>query len=667
VDRGFGFINSEDVAGNIFFHVTNIVGSNNSILIGLINEQVQKDGNLIQNIPVTFMLEQIGGKAKAYNVKLSDTFTSFIEIGAILQNINPNSANFEEKILNILSFELLCNIQKEKGISRLLLEKFVRDQGIFEYLLYISNEWLNILPIFNEKRPRIFSNQEISLLTSFSHHISDTIKLSPKSEISVISEIPAIIQPIIKPDSPLKFFRDFEDINLIFISNETKYSDLISFNRLYPSNGINDMRIFVFLENPINNFTQPSNKNRIFLYQNSIIKSIMNMHKEQPVVIGQLLRDSTSQIELLSEKFIQPYDTSTSYKEHLFIGRSQERKKILADKTSNFVVYGGRRIGKTWFLQDLCTQCKKQTDYSADYYPFYVSLQTAWNIESAVDLIVERINYEISVKSEAKNPLTKLGNILINTHKTTKKTILLCLDELDLFFKSPEHMLFFERLRQLQSTYPMAFKYVFAGFKELIHVFYEKAVQNPFFHWIGNNQIPLGCLSESELKDLVILLKWVGLEFDERIILQKIYDITSGHPFYTQNLCSKIVETRIKSNSYLLNAQHIDKLATLEFTKEIFNTFEGNLTNLQKVIGKLFTKQSNAINEKEILILLKDNFGIDLSPKFLQEQLEVLQACSVISWGESGYFPIAKWINEEFFKRYDDDELVYIYMEHPNE
>ena len=260
-----------------------------------------------------------------------------------------------------------------------------------------------------------------------------------------------------------------------------------------------------------------------------------------------------------------------------------------------------------------------------------------------------------------------MANSIKKIHKESGKTVLLALDELDDLLGKDDSDELFGKLRGLQQTYPGTCKFVFAGFKNLIHAFSDVATNNPFANWIGRNHFPLGCLNEQDLESLIVRpLKWAGYDFNENQIVRIIYDLTSGHPYYTQSLCYAIVNTRFSENPLHLTAEKLETLASNDFFLDVFDIFLLNLSNLQLLIGKVFSTEtgepSKPFSEAEIIKALKNKFGFDFSHRQIREEMKILQACSVFSKSASGYYPVMQRINQEFFQRQVDEDLAIQYF-----
>jgi hypothetical protein len=362
---------------------------------------------------------------------------------------------------------------------------------------------------------------------------------------------------------------------------------------------------------------------------------------------------------------LQPYQVGSEYDPIIFSGRAGEREKILEDSGGNFAIYGGRKIGKTWFLKDICSWCRKREPYTSQYLPFYVSLQSAQSPSDAAALIIEAMEENTAqVLTEASNPLTGLINTIRKVNKESGKTVLLALDELDDILRKDVSGELFGRLRGLQQTYPGVCKFIFAGFKELIYAFSDVATNNPFAHWIGKNHFPLGCLGEDDLQSLIVTpLRWVGYEFESKSTVKAIFELTSGHPYYTQSFCHTIVNTRFEKEPLQLNDQKIAKLASEEFFTEIFDIFLANLSALQLLIGKVFSERELPFSEQDIVDGLKTKFGFEFTQGQIRNEMKILQACSVFTKSSSGYLPVMQTINQEFFRLQSDDDLAYNYLD----
>ena len=131
----------------------------------------------------------------------------------------------------------------------------------------------------------------------------------------------------------------------------------------------------------------------------------------------------------------------------MFFGRSREIETILASESTDFVVLGSRRIGKSSLLRFL----EKATAVSEERLPIYIDCS---RIENYHDLSV-RIAEHINIRRARRIQLSTLGQMVRASFSVRKVRYMLLLDEIDklvLLATRSNDWAFFEALRELSNT-----------------------------------------------------------------------------------------------------------------------------------------------------------------------------------------------------------------------
>lgn len=651
-ERGFGFIQSEAFQEPLWFHYTFIDGEDANELYEALNTRAD-----LQTIKVSFETSQQdlrGPQARAIH-RLSD----FPELEELLKFSNPKDRELIDKFSELATIPALLHVEQSSSLTRYVVSKIVRSAKSWEDLTKLARQWAEALSIF--EIPAKFQHENYRLLIDLIQSVTNALRFEVRQDPELLPLVPAVVQPLAKPLSPLRCFRECDEVSLVVLQSAAMVTHMLKTSPSFVGSTKLHIKLLILLDSDdaSTDFVQKAGGTDIIIIRpETIIRLILSSDEDYPVLLGRRLRAT------LPLHRLQPYEVGREYSESVFAGRALERRRILDNPESNHAVYGGRKIGKTWFLKDIVHWCEKEP-YSSMYQPFYVSLQSAESVEDAVSMIQDKITDQLDISSSlARDTVFGMSNILRKAHKLTGKTVLLALDEIDDVLKSAHYYVLFARLRQLQQTYPGAFKYIFAGFKELIHAFSDVASNNPFANWIGKNHFPLGCLTEADLQSLIVTpLRCVGLDFKSAEIVQAIFALTSGHPYYTQSLCHSLVSARLGQNSSNLSAQHIERLATEEFLDEVFDIFVANLSPLQMLIGKVFAEREGVFSDDDIIQALHDRFGLEITKRDLREEMKILQACSVFARQEGGYHPVLQRINHEFFSRQDDISLALLHLE----
>ncbi len=654
-DRGFGFIQSPSYKEDIYFHFTFIEGGEDNYLYTILNQQSET------NTPVTFLVKLNQGRLQAMNIRLLEAGiedSPTYPINTFLHSMDSLQTNAQDEFWKLITLSNLQYIENDPDLRKLAIMRITKSTKYWEKLIDFSER---LVSVTRELSNRTRNDQTQNIFEDFINSVASILNLQILSSIEMISSFSALQVKLVMPLSPIRWFRQAEEVSLLVFLNSRLLRQSLLKDPSFATSTNKSNKLIIILDETEERLSDPltySNLQVAIVKQIEIIRAISNPLSDASVILGRILRS------FLPIHLMQPFEVGAEYNRSLFSGRKIYRDQVLDNINSNWAVYGGRKIGKSWFLKDICFHCRNSR-YSQIYDALYISVQGCECIEDAIDRISEKIQASYHFPhSESKDPFKRLLYYLSKAHKTNEKILLLAIDEIDDVLNMNGCREFLGNLRGYWQNNPNTIKFVFAGFKELMSKFYEEANNFPLANWFGKNHFALSCLDQSELRELIIEpLKWVGLEFDENNIAKKIFELTSGHPYYTQSLGQSIVDNRLKMNLNIFTENLVDKLATTDFFSEVFDIFEGNLTNIQKLIGKVCSLEEKVFSEIEIQNLLREEFGIDINNKQLREELRVLVACSVFIRSDLGYSPLMVRLNKDYFATKDDTALAISFLE----
>ncbi len=651
--RGFGFIESPSYPGTeIFFHCKQIINYLNSELYQTLNQSTVEI--IDPPIEVFLNVEKTTRGFEANSIQLADlerTQESYIKIKQFLQTANFLESSTEDSFAKYVSLKVIAKFGGDLSLKTFATDKVVNSAQKWEELVSIAEEWDSARSSLH--KARIISNRDV--IIRFSDHLLRQLGFEPLAGpdgYELDASIPMFTQKVKPIKTPFATLERVSSWSFIFLSDTAALADVLHMRPRLIKYDFSELKILILLDD---NETIKTDKYSVAkLPQTEILRLLLKTNKDIDTTqqVGGVLR------AVLPKTSLQPYDAGVAYSEKMFSGRVQERERILASPTANFAVYGGRRIGKTWFLQDLVWKCK-EPPYDGLYLPLYVSMQPAYTSQDAVRLIQEAIGFRFGIeKHEGTYTFSLLRNRFLKLYQDHNKTILLALDEIDRLVRAGQNgMEFFEELRSFQNTYPEAIKFVFAGFKDLMKSFTRLRDNDALGNWVRENHFSLGCLSQEDLQDLVARLRWVGANFNLEDMLNKVYDLTSGHPYYSHTLCEAISNAVVDQNIKSLHPSDVDKYVTDQFFKKVFETFRKNLNSLQKLIGKIFVDSQDGILEEDIYRELKLR-EIDISESQLNDEMNILVACSVFSTQGKKYMPVMYSINKSFFGTLSEEDLI---------
>ncbi|MCC7469943.1 MAG: tetratricopeptide repeat protein, partial [Bacteroidetes bacterium] len=327
-----------------------------------------------------------------------------------------------------------------------------------------------------------------------------------------------------------------------------------------------------------------------------------------------------------------------------FIGRADilhETKRTLSDPNQNAItLFGQRRIGKTSILQYLTKNLSQQGNFRAVF--FDLEDRAAKPLGKVVEELANTIANSLKLPKPklGKNPeiffQTKwLPDVLDNLQSKTENedmtySLVLLFDEFDVLADPQAGQAvrdFFPYLRDLLSMDRRRLKFIFTLGRNLGDL---SQVASSLFKGIPNKRVSL--LSKEEAFDLVRFSeKQNDLAWDDAAV-QKIWELTNGHPFLTQALCWEIWQRKYDSSPKTIarvESTDVDTAIdpTLEKSRNALDWLWQGLGPAEKVVAaalaqidkKVVTQEDieNILNESGVVIIIRELS--EEAPKRLEE------------------------------------------------
>ncbi len=247
--------------------------------------------------------------------------------------------------------------------------------------------------------------------------------------------------------------------------------------------------------------------------------------------------------------------------DNMFFGREQEIQEICDNvAATNYVLIGGRRIGKTSILQHLLRVRLPATGF----YPLYYDCSY---VHTEAELLQALVTDPIWFPKSPVPPPSTLGEVL--RALPYKLNIVILLDEVDNLIKSEQ-----------QSDYPIfnvlrAFsndnrcRFVLCGERKLQSELTNS--NSPFFNFA--TEMLIGRLERHSVKELVTQpMKQLGVVFDDQeAIVQRIWEFTSGQPSLVQSLCLQLLLHINQPGNRRIILQDVETIVTdLNFLRNEF-------------------------------------------------------------------------------------------------
>ncbi|TWI76469.1 uncharacterized protein DUF3893 [Bradyrhizobium huanghuaihaiense] len=240
----------------------------------------------------------------------------------------------------------------------------------------------------------------------------------------------------------------------------------------------------------------------------------------------------------------QAYSSADPYKDHgksavpaeMFKGRSWERSAIV-DPFGSYVVFGGRRLGKTALLQQIHATQPSNAIFA------YVDLDLVSDASDAFEQFSKTIGTGV-FKTPARSGEEFAAAVGGWLDADDRRRLLLLIDEADRFVRKEAETEFVcvQTLLKLMADTKNRFKFVLAG---LHNVSRMVRVENSPLVQISNNPLQIGPLLNRDVDDAEFLVRGplaaMGFEFDKREDVWRILTFTNYYPVLIQVFCKELL------------------------------------------------------------------------------------------------------------------------------
>ncbi|MBN1877731.1 MAG: tetratricopeptide repeat protein [Anaerolineae bacterium] len=331
-----------------------------------------------------------------------------------------------------------------------------------------------------------------------------------------------------------------------------------------------------------------------------------------------------------------------------FIGRTEVLREVLRvlrhPQDNAIVLYGQRRIGKTSILQYLETWLPEQ----GPYYPVKFNLQNKGNwslsrvlqeLAQTIALILNQAPPDLGDKPEIAFRKTWLPSLLENLPR--EHSLILLFDEFDVLNDPQDNeavTTFFPYLQDLLDDIAKKLQFVFVVGRNIDDL--HTVVRSLFK---GAQAQRVSVLNYQEVVDLIRLSELNKTLHWEPDAIERIWELTGGHPFLTQLLCSRIwgqlyVQNPVTFPTATLADVEAMVSATLDASRNAMEwLWEGLPAAERVVISALANAGPRAITKDELDLLLHES-GVRILIQELQNAPQLLQDWDLIDEPDnSGY------------------------------
>jgi signal transduction histidine kinase len=330
-----------------------------------------------------------------------------------------------------------------------------------------------------------------------------------------------------------------------------------------------------------------------------------------------------------------------------FVGRADVLREVLRvlrrPQDNTIVLYGQRRIGKTSILQHLAAWLPRE----GTYHPVYFDLQdkATWPLGRVLEDLARTIAHALSQPDPDLGPdpdtaFRQEWLPAILGHLPKGSSLVLLFDEFDVLADPKAEQAsssFFPSLRGLLTNNPQRLQFFFVLGRNVDDL---DNIALSLFKGTPYQRVSL--LSWEDTTDLVRLseangtLRWTD-EAGERV-----WQLTCGHSFLTQQLCSHVWEQAYDEEPSELpsvNLKDVDAAVpeALEASRNALEWLWGGLPPAERIVASALAEAGpDPITQEKLERLLRES-GVRVVIRELQNAPQLLQDWDLIKPADGGY------------------------------
>ena len=331
-----------------------------------------------------------------------------------------------------------------------------------------------------------------------------------------------------------------------------------------------------------------------------------------------------------------------------FVGRDdvlREVVRVLRSPRQNAItLYGQRRIGKTSMLQHMIARLPQEGAYQTVYF----------DLQDKVTLSLDGILFDLAVRIADKLglPSPKSDTLTSDTFKKEfipsvlndlpkGSSLVLLLDEFDVL-ADPKSVktgaVFFPYLRELLSLDPTRLQFVFVLGRNITDL---SAIALSLFKGVPSQRVSLLSKDEAERLIRVTETEPTSMTWSDQAI-KRVWDLTHGHPFLTQQLCSVIWENAHEDESDdvpQITPNEVDAAipVALEASRNTLEWLWGGLGPAQRMVtAALAAAGDRPVTEDDLEKLMHES-GVRILVRDLHDAPQLLQSWDILEPVEGGY------------------------------
>ena len=313
-----------------------------------------------------------------------------------------------------------------------------------------------------------------------------------------------------------------------------------------------------------------------------------------------------------------------------FCNRKQEIKELKSDikNGQNVLIYAPRRFGKTSLIYRVKEELE---DFKFLYIDFmtitsieeFINIyfnETAKSLENPLDKTIKFFKEILKFRASIKATINDTGEVKFGLDFSKKETSNILEEVLELplkysekhnicivfdEFQEVENLEIENKLRSVIQKHSNKISYIFLGSKKSIINTMFSDIKRPFYKSVKH--LILNPINMEEWSKCIKRAFEKTNKHIEDVFIEKIFDITKGFPYYTQEICYEIWELTDKEVDEKIFNKAINNILLKE--KEYFIAIWDNLTKNQKIALKiiLLTDGENIYAEEYVPEMIKSS------------------------------------------------------------
>ncbi len=331
-----------------------------------------------------------------------------------------------------------------------------------------------------------------------------------------------------------------------------------------------------------------------------------------------------------------------------FVGRADVLRdvvRVLRHPSQNAItLYGQRRIGKTSVLQYLEAHLPEEGPYRPVYFDLMneTGLPLGEILQHLARTIALRLDLpDPDLGQEPERAFRKIFLPQALQSLPEASSLVLLLDEFDVLADPKAEQAakrrFFGYLRELRLLDPRRLQFVFVLGRNVADL---DIVAQGLFKDLPARRVSL--LSREDAEAVVRLSERNGTLCWEEAAVERVWELTSGHPYLTQALCLQVWEAAYEEEEDEpppVGPEAVEAAvpATLDYSRNMFEWLWGGLGPAERVAAAALAEAGPVVLDEEQLTTILAESGISIMIRELRDAPRILEEWDILKRVNGGY------------------------------